>query len=78
MARYGGTSAKSTARQWYYCGRELLGLILSIQRLIDNGTFDGTAISDCQGPIGEVYKTRAADFHPFRNTATLFVAQVPQ
>ena len=47
---------------------ELLGLTVSMQRLTDNGSYDGTAISDCQGAIGEVHKTRAVDFHPFRHT----------
>jgi hypothetical protein len=47
---------------------ELLGITLSMQRLTDNGRYDGTAISDCQGALGEVHKTRAANFHPFRNT----------
>jgi hypothetical protein len=47
---------------------ELLGLFLSIKRFIDEGVRNGTAISDCQGALGELFKTRALDFHPFRNT----------
>ncbi len=47
---------------------ELFGLFLSGKRFIAEGVSNGTAISDCQGALGEVLKTRAVNFHPFRNT----------
>ncbi len=40
---------------------ELLGLLLSGKRFIAAGVSNGTAISDCQGALGEVLKTRAAN-----------------
>jgi hypothetical protein len=47
---------------------ELFGLLLSGKRFNAEGVSNGTAISDCQGALGEVLKTRAVNFHPFRNT----------
>jgi hypothetical protein len=56
---------------------ELCGLLLSGKRFIAEGVSNGTAISDCQGALGEVLKTRAVEFPPLpEHTTALFVAQI--
>ena len=41
---------------------ELCGLLLSGKRLMAEGVSNGTAISYCQGALGEVLKTRGVFF----------------